>query len=283
MRPIRKPILWRHATLLALAAAAIAVPAAARCAGELVPTRNARLWANLQGAGTTTVVFESGNGNDSSVWASIATRVQAAGVRTLVYDRAGLGKSGPPPRTYSIGEEVARLQALLQACAVGGPIVMVGASHGGSISLLLAARDRRIKAMVLVDAVIPDVATDVWAHQLRTAARKDYAEVRREVPEMAAAVIPVIEAMPATVRQLRRARLPEGLPIIDIVADKAAVPGNDQKADADWIAGHKSFVARGSNRTSVLAVGSGHKIMIDKPEFVIAAILQMVGQTLLPR
>jgi pimeloyl-ACP methyl ester carboxylesterase len=265
-------------TFVALAAAAVSAPSAGRCAGELVPAGNARLWANLQGAGNITVVFESGNGNDSTVWTDIAPRVRAAGVRTLVYDRAGLGKSGPPPHSYSIGEEVVRLQALLQACGVGGPIMMVGASHGGSISLLLAARDRRIKSLVLVDAVIPDVATDAWAQQLRTAARKDYVEVRREVPAMAAAVIPVIEAMPATARQLRRARLPAGLPIIDIVADKAAVPGNDPKADADWIAGHRNFVARGRNRSSVLAVGSGHKVMIDKPDFVVAAILQMIAR-----
>jgi pimeloyl-ACP methyl ester carboxylesterase len=135
-----------------------------------------------------------------------------------------------------------------------------------------------VKGLVLVDAVIPQVASAAWARQLRQAARKDYVEVRREAPALAAAVIPVIEAMPASARALRASRLPSRLPIIDIVADKAAVPGNDARADADWVAGHSAFVAGRPEREAVLAVGSGHKIMVDKPGVVVSAIIRMLAR-----
>lgn len=91
------------------------------------------------------MTFESGNGNDSSVWSAVAPQVRAAGARTLVYDRVGLGKSGPLPASYSIDEEVGRLKQLLRHCDVTGPIILVGASHGETNSAIVAANNRQIK------------------------------------------------------------------------------------------------------------------------------------------
>jgi pimeloyl-ACP methyl ester carboxylesterase len=266
-------------SLLLSFALLLSAPVAGRCQGEAVGS--SQLWAQLAGQGAVTVVFEAGNGNDSTVWSAVTGPVQAAGARTLVYDRAGLGKSGKPPARASIESEVARLRGVMQACGVSGPVILVGASHGGSIAQLLASQSRQIKGLVLVDAVIPQIATPAWARQFRDAARKDYPEVRRELPALAAAVIPVVEAMPATARSLRANRLPP-LPIIDIVADKAAVPGNDPKADADWVAGHRAFVAGHVQTEAVLANGSGHKIMVDKPDVVVAAIVRMLARIAAP-
>jgi pimeloyl-ACP methyl ester carboxylesterase len=262
--------------LLAALATGLATPALARCSEQLVDIDSSRLWVDLQGSGAITVVFEAGNGNDSTAWSAVAPRVRAAGVRTLVYDRAGLGKSGPPPASYTIDEEVGRLKQLLRHCEVTGPIILVGASHGGTISSIMAAENPQIRGMVLVDAVIAEVATDAWANLLRDSARPDYADVRKEAPALAAAVIPVVEAMPATAVRLRNVKLPENLPIIDIVADKAAVPGKDTKADADWVAAHAAFAGNGRNREAVLATGSGHKVATDKPDVVVDAIVRMV-------
>lgn len=262
--------------LLVAVAAGLPAPAAAACSNAMVDVGSSRLWTDLQGTGPVTVVFEAGNGNDSSVWSAITPRIREAGVRTFVYDRAGLGKSGPPPATYSIDEEVGRLARLLRFCGVDGPIILVGASHGGTISTIMAAENRQVAGIVLVDAVIAEVATDAWADLLRSSARPDYPEVRKAAPALAAAVIPVIEAMPATAVRLRAAELPANLPIIDIVADKKAVPGNDAKADADWIAGHAEFVRKGGNREAILAKGSGHKVMTDKPDVVVDAIKSMI-------
>jgi hypothetical protein len=131
--------------------------------------------------------------------------------------------------------------------------------------------------MVLLDAVIAELATDAWANLLRGTARPDYPEVRKKVPTLAAAVIPVIEVMPAIMVRLRSVKLPENLPIIDIVADKAAVPGKDAKADADWVAAHAAFVANGRNREAFLAKCNGHKVAIDKPDVVVDATVRMIA------
>lgn len=259
-----------------LSTSPVVAAAPLRCAGTHVAAGGASLWADLQGEGPLTVVFEAGNGNDSTVWSAVAPRVRALGIRTLVYDRAGLGRSGPLPAGYSIESEVGRLRSLLDICDVEGPILFVGASYGGAIGLLTAAADARIAGMVLVDAVVPEVATEKWAIEFRDAARPDYAAVRKEAPALAAAVIPLVEAMPQTATLLRQAQIAD-IPIIDIVADKTAVPGKDAEADKAWVSAHADFAAKGRNRSAVLATGSGHRIMIDKPEVVITAIAELAG------
>lgn len=262
---------------LTLALSSAGASATAPCADAQVLAGDASLWVDLQGEGPVTVLFEAGNGNDSSVWSAVAQRVRAMGNRTFVYDRAGLGKSGPQPANYSIESEVKRLRSLLDICQVKGPILFVGASYGGAIGLLAAAADPRIAGMVLVDAVVPEVATEEWAIGFRDSARPDYPAVRAEAPALAAAVIPLVEAMPQTATSLRQTQIAD-IPIIDIVADKAAVPGNDPNADRAWVSAHAEFAAKGRNRSAVMAKGSGHRVMIDKPEVVISAIQDMAGR-----
>src|SRR5262249_55712251 len=63
------------------------------CSQALLRVDGNQIWVNKQGAGELTVAFESGFGNDSSVWADIAPKIRAAGAQTFVYDRAGMGKS----------------------------------------------------------------------------------------------------------------------------------------------------------------------------------------------
>ena len=135
----------------------VITPAAyASCSRGLVgPAKSDRMWVDDQGSGPVTVVFESGNGNDSTVWDAITSRVRKFGVRTFAYDRAGLGRSDPAPAVYKVEAELARLQRLLRLCRVAGPIVFVAHSYGGLLGLMTAANDKQVKAMVMVDAMVP--------------------------------------------------------------------------------------------------------------------------------
>lgn len=85
-------------------------------------------------------------------------KLAARGLRSLAYDRAGLGHSdaGPEPRDgRAINDD---LEALLAALGETGPILLVGHSMGGLMVRLFALeRDRPLAGLVLVDAVTPDV------------------------------------------------------------------------------------------------------------------------------
>jgi pimeloyl-ACP methyl ester carboxylesterase len=265
------------AALFWLMAAASAVQA--DCGRGLVGSgKSGRLWADDEGSGPVTVVFESGNGNDSTVWDAITPRVRALGARTFAYDRAGLGRSDPAPATYTVEAELARLQKVLRICRVAGPILFVAHSYGGLLGFMTAAHDERIKGMVLVDAMVPGAMSERTIDASVAQLRPQYAEFRKEDPKRAGALIPLMEAMRATRRAFEATAVSPSLPIIDIVADRSTFKGSDPRENAEWLKAHAAFTANNPHREAVFAAGSGHKVMLDKPDLVVGSIRRMIVQ-----
>lgn len=245
------------------------------CKAASLQVNGHALWVDLEGSGSLTVVFEAGGGNDSTAWSDLAPRVRALGVRTFVYDRAGLGRSDVDPSAYSIGREVGALRSALDQCRVQGPIVFVGHSYGGVIGLLASARDERIAGIVLLDTIVPGFYTPERIAALLAEYRPQYAEVREKAPKLAQAMIPLMEATPQTVEALDRESIPVDLPITDVVAERS----NEKtpEAIAAWKSAHQAFVAKSPSRMSVLAVGSGHKVMQDAPDLVLETVARMIA------
>ena len=247
------------------------------CASSLLNIDGNRIWVDEEGVGNVPVVFESGFGNDSSVWSSIAPKIRAAGVKTLVYDRAGLGKSSINTDVpYSLDNDVHIMKAMIAACGVDGPIVMVAHSYGGAMSLVAASQDAHIKGLVLLDAVVPNVWPKSEVDKNQTAMRAQYDEIREKAPALAKVAIPFAEAMPVTAKEINAISVPATLPIIDIVAEK----GQSDPASAQiWRNAHAQFTGDNPHREHVLAVGSSHKVMLDQPDLVVKAILRMLQKT----
>jgi pimeloyl-ACP methyl ester carboxylesterase len=114
---------------------------------------------------TVTVILEAGSFGLSADWAVVQERLAAKGVRSLAYDRAGLGLSDPGPSPRD-GHAIAfDLERLLAAVGEEGPFVACGHSMAGLHAHLFAARNHdRIVGLVLVDAATPET-TD--AHPAR--------------------------------------------------------------------------------------------------------------------
>ncbi|GLQ94006.1 alpha/beta fold hydrolase [Dyella acidisoli] len=247
------------------------------CASSRLNIDGNRIWVDEEGAGNVTVVFESGFGNDSSVWSGIAPKIRAAGVRTLVYDRAGLGRSSINTDVpYSLDNDVHVMRAMIAACGVDGPIVMVAHSYGGAISLVAASQDEHIKGLVLLDAVVPNVWPKSEVDKNQTTMRAQYDEIRQKAPALAKVAIPFAEAMPATAKEINAISVPATLPIIDIVAEKGQ---NDPASAQIWRDAHAQFTGDNPHREHVLAVGSSHKVMLDQPDLVVKEILRMLQKT----
>jgi pimeloyl-ACP methyl ester carboxylesterase len=258
----------------AIPARAATPPATAPCAPTILPIDGNRVWARKAGAGETTVVFESGFGNDSSVWAAIQPRIQAAGVQTFVYDRAGMGQSViDTSAPYSLDNDVHILRTALTRCGVKGPIVLVAHSYGGAIGLVAAAQDDRIKGVVLLDAIVPGAWTAAEVDKNLKAMRLQYDEIRQKAPDLAKVAIPFAEVLPRTAREVNETPVSDRLPIIDIVAEKGQVDPDSAKV---WRAAHVAFTDHHPQRTFVLAEGSSHKVMADKPDLVVDSVLTML-------
>jgi pimeloyl-ACP methyl ester carboxylesterase len=107
---------------------------------------------NCTGAGSPTVILETGLGVPAAGWALVQPEV-ARFTRVCSYDRAGYGWSsaGPMPRTS--GQIARELHALLAASEEKGPYVLAGHSLGGyTVRLYTSRYPADVAGLVLVDA-----------------------------------------------------------------------------------------------------------------------------------
>jgi pimeloyl-ACP methyl ester carboxylesterase len=234
------------------------------------------LWTSLRGAGSPTVVFEAGGGEDSSVWGELQPEVSARNrVRTMVYDRAGLGRSRPSPPPYRIDDEAEALRRELDRHGVSAPVVLVAHSYGGFVATLVAATDPRIAGVVLVDANLAAFFDDPQLERLLAAYRPQFPALEQAAPELARVMIPLIEAYPDTIARLRQVDIPASIPTVDIVAERTWVE-TPEEVEAIRRA-HRDFVAASPHRRAVFADGSGHHVMRERPAVVLDAVAQVVA------
>jgi pimeloyl-ACP methyl ester carboxylesterase len=251
--------------------------AVADCAGRKVDVGGYALWMQSRGDGTPTVVFESGGGEDSSEWSNIEPVIrERANARTVVYDRAGLGKSDPNPRPYRIEDEGTALRRALDQCDIHGPILLVAHSYGGFISEILASEDKQVKGLVLVDANIPSFFDDKEAAVISARYTPLAENLIKEKPDLGRNLFRQDQAYPATARHMRSVHVPLNLLIIDITAEHTWV---DPPAElAAMRRAHSEFVAASPHRVAIFAKGSGHYVSRDRPDIVIDAVLRLISE-----
>jgi len=98
-----------------------------------------------------TVVFESGAGGGSQDWRKVISMLPAE-LRTVAYDRAGVGKSEAGPLPQTMAQSVFELHKLLDAAKIKGPVILVGQSIGGLLVRLYTERyGKNVVGLVLVD------------------------------------------------------------------------------------------------------------------------------------
>jgi pimeloyl-ACP methyl ester carboxylesterase len=94
------------------------------------------------------IVLEHGAWADASSWSSVISRLQ----------RLGFTVYAPPNPLRGLPQDSAYLHQFLtqNAALQGKPIVLVGHSYGGAVITNAAVGDPEVRALVYVDAFVPD-------------------------------------------------------------------------------------------------------------------------------
>jgi len=187
------------ALFCALAAVAAPCAAASTESGRLVNVDGHSMYYECEGSGSPTVVLDAGSPDTSSTWRWVEPRI-AAFTRVCAYDRAGLGRSAPPPAAQhrTAMTQVDELRELLTKARIPGPYVVVGHSWGGFLARLFAYRFPHLTAgAVLVDATTFPYLTPAAAARLPRKKTAEGIDLAAAVAESAS--IKTLRALPLVV------------------------------------------------------------------------------------
>ena len=239
----------------------------------LIDVGGYRLEVRVKGTGNPTVVFETGFTAGILLYWKLQDRI-AEHTRTLVYQRAGLGRSdpGPQPRT---AEQMARdLHSLLAALDIRPPIVLVGHSAGG-LFMRVFAHDypAEVAAMVFIDP-----ATEASYQRMRQSSPKDWQTMETKLP---AGLRRQWVAMPASLDEAWSAWPLPRVPYVMITAMKPLGEwGLKSREDMEaWPREHQAllFQLPSTTTTDIILPQADHLSVLKEPA-VAKAILDTIEQ-----
>ena len=282
--------------------------------GRLVNVGGYRLMLNCTGAGSPTVILESGWGDVSIEWRTVQPAI-AKFSRVCSYDRAGYGGSDPGPTPRTSLQIATELHTLLKNAGEMPPYVLVGHSFGGyNVRVFNGLYPNEVVGIVLADAtqedqyeLLPKAWNAISAAQLRHCerlARYSFFVVHLGIGRLmlraqggsddGAYLILQSKYLRARTSELREIQVSaEQARVADHISDKplivlTAAENNDtmlnrglSKQDFEayqriWVDDLEIRLARLSTRgTRVMVSRSGHDIPSDRPDAIVDAVREI--------
>jgi hypothetical protein len=225
------------------------------------------------------ILFDSGAGDDGTVWNDLLKPIHdITGTTLITYDRAGFGKSEINPTIetdegHGILNGIEELEIALKKLGYFNNLILVSHSYGGFYSTLLSARNpSKILFNVRIDANLAQQYTE----DILVKAEQDNSVQEMKGEHLGLYYLGINFAN--TVRLMWETEYPKSVPAIDIVS-----PIQRHHTDDEWnllIKTHEDFVKAETNRTGIIAYGSGHYIFKDNHGLVFNAIVKAYVSTL---
>lgn len=254
--------------------------------GNKVDVGGYDLYLYCTGAGSPTVILESGLGGDNISWNQVQPGV-AKFARVCSYDRAGLANSdyGPVPRNAKLA--AADLHTLLANANIAPPYILVGHSFGGLLIRRYAFDyPEEVTGLIFVDSLhenwweealtlLPPASSNDSA---RLASFRGYLTDGWRTPSGN------FEAMdiPAVVEQVRETGNFGTTPISVLTAGvfdvlNPGLPRELEQALAALFAEQQSrLAALSTDGTQIVIPESGHDMPREQPQAVVDAIREMI-------
>lgn len=274
--------------------------------GQLVDVGGYRLHLYCSGQGGPTVILEYGRVGSYLDWDSVQPEVGRF-TRVCSYDRGGYGWSDPSPRPRLPGAMADELHTLLTKAGEKPPYVLVGHSFGSFVALVYAQKYREeLAGIVLVDGSAPSELLPfpwrdkLWLRMMQFTAPLGLPRWRGWCSGGPAEISSIRTAIFCRARVYRTdyaqwAGFSEGaeevrssgsigdLPLHVISRDPNRKPSSNHPGFASgeqhWLELQKELLQLSTHSTHAIAQGSGHNVMMDRPDIVIEAIRKMVENT----
>ena len=210
------------------------------------------------------VVFESGLGNDHTVWGNNAVAAKINdNTDVLLYDRAGYGKSGNGPGPRDIDRLRSELESVIDKFSNGRKVILIGHSLGGMI-----IRDYAIKNPLKTAALLfVDPSHEFYSHPSQAEEDMLYEASRNANGVDFGGTGEAREF----IEDLQYARTLHNLPNVPvIVLTHMKVDATHSPSDMQTLYNAHELLKTGvTDFTHISATKSGHFIMIDEPNLII--------------
>lgn len=222
-----------------------------------------------RGAGTATVVFESGLGESMDAWEIVAAEV-AGFAKVVTYDRSGLGLSERTGRRRTAKNVATDLRRALRNAGVSEPLVLVGNSAGGLYGRVFANLfPERVAGMVLVEP-----SSEEYEDWLRATHPEAYDGEEAEVKAGPPGFRDHAAAWRESLEQARGAWPLPRVPVIVLTGTRAEKGAETKRAR--WLEMHRRFIQHAPMGEHVEVAEAGHGLLASHPEAVVAAIRKVV-------
>jgi len=231
-------------------------------------------------AGAPTVVCLHGIGTDSlaSFYFTVAKPLADTGLRVVMYDLRGHGRTERPPTGYTLDDYVDDLAGLLDQVGTE-PVYLVGNSFGGTIAFSFAVRHPgRVAGIAVIESepATPEWATKMAANLERAASELARGEalawitVRygRRTAKLAKAAARMLDST-TLVRDIPASRVPDPQRLRALRCPVLAVYG----ADSDLAVQASAMAALFADCTTRLIPGQEHSVLVNVPGTVLDLVL----------
>ncbi|PIF32911.1 alpha/beta hydrolase family protein [Flavobacterium sp. 9] len=269
----------KHLINLFLFCSFISVNSQSKSIDTLVDVGNHKLHFKIVKGNGTPILFDSGGGNDGSVWNSILEKLSTITNAPLItYDRAGFGKSTidtlqTDESKHGIINSIEDLEKGLKKLGYDKEILLVSHSYGGYLSALYASRHPKlVKGIVLIDVNHNYYEDGVIEKVVATQDKliPEWKKNNKGTYYMSATIL-------ETVKIMSKISIPQSIPVVDFVNGIPFLKATEEIER--WKECHKKFVANNPNVTGITANGCGHGIWIGNPPLVITTIAKMYANT----
>jgi len=237
----------------------------------------------IKGHGTP-ILFESGSGNDGSVWKDIIQPIaDLTGTTIITYDRAGLGKSeiksnADNPEENTILNNVIALEEGLKKLGYNDDIILVAHSLGGFYATLFASRnEQNVKHLVFIDASLASFYTEAFVNNLNGVISQEFLNTLKSDK---IGLYYEIKNIENSLELLRKTNFPSAVPVIDLVASNPYNPFKNEDDKNRWLKGHQDFVKEQPNSALITINNANHYAFKDNPNLITYQVIMAYASTL---